>query len=244
MEGTRGRRDCAEANHSCKSPSSLGRRGRLPGIGCLVVVTGLQLATLDLILTAARRRMPNTEFEFPNRITTRRSSSSDAELVVTRRLFRQIEQEGGFVATWQSDGQRFGLPDSLRKLLLDGRTAVIAAPSEVVDELRGIGADLRVIRLTCRLDAALASLTPRACLRRIVGPRLARRLEARSLAPRTDVIPYAGDIPSAIQALTDRMARLEHELLSLASTPPPQASSQTPTKGIRGRRTSATAAAL
>jgi len=226
MEGTRGRRDCAEANHSRKSPSSLGRRGRLPGIGCLVVVTGLQLATLDLILTAARRRMPNTEF------------------VVTRRLFRQIEHEGGFVATWQSDGQRFGLPDSLRKLLLDGRTAVIAAPSEVVDELRGIGADLRVIRLTCRLDAALASLTPRACLRRIVGPRLARRLEARSLAPRTDVIPYAGDIPSAIQALTDRMARLEHELLSLASTPPPQAGSQTPTKGIRGRRASATAAAL
>ncbi len=219
MEGVRGKRDRADKHKSRRWPASLDRRSRVPAIGCLVVVTGLQISTLDLILTAARRRIPNTEFEFPKRITTGRSGCSDAELAVTRRLFRQIEQEGGFVATWQSDGQRFGLPDSLRKLLLDGRRLVVAAPAEVVDELRGIGADLRVLRLTCRLDAALASLTPRACLRRIVGSRLAERLEARTFAPRTDVIPYAGDIPSAVRALTDSLVRLEHELLSLVDAP-------------------------
>ncbi len=179
--------------------------------GCLVVVTAAEQAQLDLLLTAARRRLPSSAFEFPRRITTRRNGPSDAEITITRALFREIEQDGGFIVTWQADGHRFGLPDSVRKLLIAGGSVVVAAPAGVVSELDDICPDVRLLRLAGQLDAARAPLTPKACLRRIVGPRLAERLEAREMPARTDAVPHAGDMPSAVRALSEALIRIERE---------------------------------
>ncbi|HEX7074698.1 MAG TPA: hypothetical protein VF226_11700 [Hyphomicrobiaceae bacterium] len=186
-------------------------RDRMAGdSGCLVVVTAAEQAQLDLLLTAARRRIPHSTLEFPKRITTRRDGPPDAEIAVTRSLFRQIEQDGGFMATWGSEGHRFGLLDSIQRMLISGRSAVIAAPLNLVGELYDVCPDVRALRLTGQLDAVRATLTPKACLRRIVGPRLAERLESRGAA-RTIAVPHGGDMPSAVRALSEALARIEQE---------------------------------
>lgn len=179
--------------------------------GCLIVVTPADQPVIDLLLTAVRRRIPDTAIEFPKRITTRRSGSSDADIVVSRNLFREIERDGAFIAKWEAGGHRFGLPGTVREILERGRSAVIAAPAEIIPELQEIVPDVRVVRLGDRLHAARAQLSPRACLRRITGPRLAARLEATPTAPTTDAVFDPNDLPSAIRFLTEVLIRIERE---------------------------------
>lgn len=179
--------------------------------GCLVLVVAPEPSALDLLLTAVRRRMPLSAFEFPMRLATRRNGLRDVEIAVSRNVFTQIERDGGMIATWAADGHRFGLPDDVRRLITEGKIVVVAAPAEVAPELQGLFPDLRVLRFTDQLDAARAPLTPRACLRRIVGPRIATRLEARVVMPRTDAISHAGDLPSAVRALSEGLLRIEEE---------------------------------
>lgn len=187
------------------------RRSVRSAPGCLIVVTATEQSALDLLLTAARRRLPDSTFEFPKRITTRRNGHTDAELAVTRNLFREMEGDGGFIVTWQVDGHRFGLPDSINRLLLQGNSTVVAAPADVVAELQEACPDVRMVRLTGQLDAARAPLTPRACLRRIVGPRLAQRLEARGMAPTTHSVSHTGDMASAVRALTAALVAIAQD---------------------------------
>ncbi len=191
--------------------SSPARRARSTPPGCLVLVDAPEPSTLDLLLTAVRRRMPDGAFEFPKRLATRQNGQRDVEIAVSRTVFGQMEQDGGMIVTWQADGHRFGLPESIRRLILDGKTAVVAAPAEIAPELQGHCPDLLVLRFTGRLDAARAPLTPRACLRRIVGPRLAKRLESRTFVPRTEAISHAGDLPSAVHALSEGLLRIDEE---------------------------------
>ncbi|MCL4766260.1 MAG: hypothetical protein KJZ80_08510 [Hyphomicrobiaceae bacterium] len=191
--------------------SSPGRRAKTAAPGCLVLVVDAQQSALDLLLTATRRRMPSGSFEFPMRITTRRNGWRDGEIAVTRNAFREIERDGGFAATWQAGGHRFGLPSCLRSLLVEGRTAVVAAPAGAIAELQAICPDLRVVRLTDQLEAARGPLTPRACLRRMLGPRLAAGLETRRPAPRTEAVCFTGHWPSAVRALSETLLRIEEE---------------------------------
>lgn len=190
---------------------SPGRRSSAITPGCLVLVVAPEPSALDLLLTAVRRRMPHSAFEFPMRLATRRNGLRDVEIAVSRNVFALIERDGGMIATWATDGHRFGLPDDIRRLITEGKIVVVAAPAEVAPELQGLFPDLRVLRFTGQLDAARAPLTPRACLRRIVGPRIATRLESRVSMPRTDAISHAGDLPSAVRSLSEGLLRIEEE---------------------------------
>ena len=205
--------------HAAAEPPRLGRSPVFTTTGCLIVVSSSDQPALDLLLTAVRRRMPGTTLEFPRRITTRRSGSLDAEIAVTRSLFREIERDGAFVAQWEADGHRFGLPVSVRELLMGGRSAVIAAPAGIIADLQETCPDVRVLRLAGRLDAARAALSPRACLRRIVGRRVATRLEARTVAPTTNALSPPGDLPSAVRILTDALVTIEQEHAGFAPAP-------------------------
>ena len=187
------------------------RRSGTKAPGCLVLVVAPEPSALDLLLTAVRRRMLDSAFEFPMRIATRRNGQRDIEIVVSRNVFSQLERDGGMIATWAIEGHRFGLPDSIGRLIVEGKIAVVAGPAEIALELQSLFPDLRVLRFTGRLDAARAPLTPRACLRRIVGPRLATRLESRVVTPRTDAISHGGDLPSAVRALSEGLLRIEEE---------------------------------
>lgn len=215
-----------------------------PVAGCLVVVTAAELSVLDLLLTAARRRLPETTFTFPRRIATRRNGPADAELAATRTLFRQIEQDGGFIATWQAGGHRFGLPDSLRRQLLDGSSAVISAPADIVGDLNELSVDVHTVRLAGGVDAARAALSARACLRRIVGPRQAARLEARNPVMQADALAHDGNIPSAVRVLTEALVRIEREHYPLSAGTASRGGAEARARGTWPRRIAATTAGL
>lgn len=182
--------------------------------GYLVLVTAAEQSAVDLLLTAARRRIPDSALEFPMRITTRRNGPRDAEITVTRKIFRELEGDGGFLATWEADGHRFGLPVGVCKLLAEGRSIVVATPPEITAALQELGPQLRCVHLTGKLDSARVPLTPRACFKRIVGPRLAARLEARGVGPRSEAIAYC-DLASAVRALSEVLVCIERERQAL-----------------------------
>lgn len=204
-----------EMNRLHSRQASAGRSKGVPAPGCLVVLTAGELSVLDLLLTAARRRIPETAFTFPKRIATRRNGPAEAELPVSRSIFRQMEEDGAFSATWQAGGHRFGLPASLSNQLLGGGSAVIAAPADVITNLNDICVDVHTLRLVGGLDAAREPLTPHARLHRILGPRQAARLEARSPALRAKALTHDGDIRLAVRTLTEALVRIEraHRLL-------------------------------
>lgn len=193
--------------------------GMIPGRLVLVVATG-QIGP-DVLLTAARRRLPDLRsFEFPKLFTTRRNSSRDAEVSVSREMFRDIERDGCFLAAWAAGGHQFGLPQSIRNALIDGSTVVVCVPGHVVADLQETCPDLRVVRLVGGSAAARQSLTPQACLRRMMGPRLAQRLEnGRRLQARTEAVSCTDGVADAVRTLTDVLARIGQEPAAAFSEP-------------------------
>ncbi len=180
--------------------------------GCLVLVVGPEHAGPDLLITAARRRIADLgSLEFPKVVTTRRNGPRDAEVFLGRDVFHDIEREGGFLASWAIAGHRFGLPLSVRADLDAGRTVVVAVPASAVSDFQDTCAEVRVVRLTAGPDAARQTLTPQACFRRMMGPKLAQRLEGRRLQPQTDAVSCGGDVVAAIRGLTDVLARIDQE---------------------------------
>lgn len=186
-------------------------RGRgQEGGGVLLVIVGAELTGPDLIIAAARRRTGHLRaIEYPLRLTTRRGGPQDTEIPMGRMAFGEIEREVGFAATWEAGGHRYALPASLRHILADGRSAVVAAPAGTLSDLHDLCNELRVFRLITALDAAREPLTPRSCLRRMMGARLAGRLEARGFEAGADVITLAGDIAIAVRDLTAAIERID-----------------------------------
>jgi len=181
--------------------------------GQIVVVTAADTSALDFLLTAVRRRMPSTSLEFPKRITTRRNGLPDAEIWVNRSIFRDIDRDQRFIVTWQADGHSFGLPSNIETIVEQGATAVVVAPAHVVPQLRDAFPSLRVINLADRLEAVRASLSPTARLQRIVGPKIAQRLEGRAGGAISAPVLHNGDFPSAVRVLTEALMEIERGLL-------------------------------
>lgn len=185
--------------------------GMTPGRLVLVVATGPYGP--DVLLTAARRRLPDLRtFEFPKLFTTRRNGPRDAEVSISRELFRDLEREANFLAAWTAGGHRFGLPQTVRNALMDGSTVVVSVPGHVVSDLQDMCPDLRVVRLVGSIDSARQSLTPQACLRRMMGPRLAQRLEGGyRLQAHTEAVSCADGVADTVRALTEVLARIDRE---------------------------------
>ncbi len=181
-------------------------------LGRLVLVVAADHAGPGLLLTAVRRRLSDfSDIEFPKLIATRRNGPSDAEAGVTREVFLDLERDGQFLLTWASGGNSFGLPVAVRARLNEGRTVVISAPADIVPELHESCPELHVVRLSGGVDSARQQLTPQACLRRMMGPKLAQRLEGQRLRPRTDAISGADDMASAVRALSSVLSRISEE---------------------------------
>ncbi len=181
-------------------------------LGRLVLVVAAEHAGPGLLLTAVRRRLTDlSDIEFPKLITTRRNGPSDAEASLTREAFQDLERDGHFLLTWNAAGHSFGLPIAIRAKLDEGRTVVIAAPADIVPELHESCPELHVVRLTGGVDSARRQLTPQACLRRMMGPKLAKRLEGQRLRPRTDAISGADDMATAVRALSNVLSRISEE---------------------------------
>jgi ribose 1,5-bisphosphokinase len=185
-----------------------------PGpMGRLVLVIGGEQPGLDVLLTAARRRFTApSRVEFPQRLVTRRRTFGDTELSTSRRIFREIEREGGLLLSWETGGVLHGHPISVLEALSAGRMVVVAAPAPVLSEAVKRWPDVRVVRVTVGTEAARLPLHPRTCLARMMGAKLRRRLRPVCGEDAVDArVHHSGDLSAAVRSLTEALVRLLSE---------------------------------
>jgi phosphonate metabolism protein PhnN/1,5-bisphosphokinase (PRPP-forming) len=207
-------------------------------MGRLVLVVGGEQPGLDALLTAARRRFAaEARVEFPPRLVTRRRTTGDTEISTSRRVFREIEREGGLFLSWETDGVFHGYAIGVREALSAGSMVVAAAPALAVPEAVKRWPDVRVVRLTVGTDAVRLPLLPRACLARMMGPALCRRSRAICGQDPVDArVHHSGDLSLAVRSLTEALLRV----LGEPKEPRPRAAK--PRSSSRPRAPRATAA--
>ncbi len=178
-------------------------------LGRLLLVVDAHDGGTGLIVSAVRRRCADVpDLIFARRLTTRPDGPHDAESAVSRRAFRDAEQAGEFLVTWDLRGHRFGLPATLRDVLAAGRTVVAAAPAGIVPDIRALWADVRIIRIMAEIDAVRSPLEPRLCLARMLGAKWASRKPIRRGLSVDASITCANDPPEAVRLLTEALMRL------------------------------------
>lgn len=189
-----------------KSPTASAAPGRL------ILVVSPDPTALAVLLDAARRRFqPNPDVEFPVLACTRRGVFGGSELVLNRRQFAEISSSGGFLATWEMHGALAGLPVGARDDLDAGRAVVIGVPSEHVFDRIGIAPHLRpavrIVRVTAHTDRARATLSPKACFGRMLGPRQSRLARARIQPERSDATVHLGaGIGAAVSSISEAIS--------------------------------------
>lgn len=180
--------------------------------GRLILVVGPDPTALAMLLDAARRRFqPNSAVEFPLLACTRRGLFGGSELVLNRRQFAATADSGGFLATWETQGAHAGLPVEARNALDAGRAVVIGVPSEHVFDRTGIAPHLRpairIVRVTAHTDLARATLSPKACLGRMLGPRQSRLARPRIEPERSDASVHLGaGIGAAVSSISEAIS--------------------------------------
>jgi ribose 1,5-bisphosphokinase PhnN len=182
-------------------------------MGRLVLVVSGEQPTLDVLVTAVRRRFATySGVEFPPRLVTRRRTIGDTELSTSRRVFREIEGEGGLLLRWETGGVLHGYPSSVCEALSAGRMVVMATPALAVSEAVKRWPHVRVVRVTIGAEAARLPLHPRPCVARTMGGKLRRCLRSVNGEDAVDAhVHHSGDISAAVRSLTEALLRLVKE---------------------------------
>jgi ribose 1,5-bisphosphokinase PhnN len=133
-------------------------------------------------------------------------------LSTSRRVFREIEGEGGLLLQWETGGVLHGYPSSVDEALSAGSMVVMAAPAFVVSEAVKRWPHVRVLRVTVGTEAARLPLHPRSCLARTMGGKLQRCLQPVSGELAVDAhVHHSGDLSAAVRSLTEALLRLLNE---------------------------------
>lgn len=204
------------------------------GRGVLVVIVGAEGRGKETLVAIARRRFEaDASLDFPARLTTRSQSQANGDTVVTRRALRDMAEAGDLMCRWETDGQEFGLGIAARRSLGEGRTVVVVAGREAVEQLRGVWDDVRVVEVTAGAD----------CVRSALGKRPPVGGDA------VLALHHPGDVASAVRRFHEIIAGMRLERLgdaaplgrSISSGPVVKrfAGGSPARKGLRGERSRA-----
>ena len=145
---------------SGRSMLNLSSRGIGPGR--LVLVVGPSGAGKDTLIGAARARCAgNDAVVFPRRVVTRESSAAEDHDTLSEPDFDRAVRDGAFALWWAAHGLKYGVPVSIDREIVAGRTAVcnvsrtaVAAAREryahCVVVLVTVPAHIRIERLSAR----------------------------------------------------------------------------------------------
>ncbi len=165
------------------------RAGAGPGV--LVAVVGAEGRGKDMLVSIAQRRFGGDScLVFPRRFTTRAAAGVGADVTVSRRVFRDMADQGRFWCRWDADGQSYGLGREVADALAAGATAFVVVDRAALAALRSVWSDVRVVEIMAGADAA------RAFRRRVPGD-----LEVR----------HDGDVAAAAARFHDLIRRLDRE---------------------------------
>lgn len=190
--------------------SGVARRARRKppaGAGVLVVVAGAEGRGKEMLIAIARRRFEaDASLDFPARLTTRSQSNANGDIVVSRRVLREMAEAGELMCRWETEGQAFALGIAARRSLEDGRTVVVVAGRDAVAQLRGVWDDVRVVEVTSGADS--------------VRNALGKRARTAHDAPRREAVValhHPGDVAAAVRGFHEIIARMRLERLGAAA---------------------------
>lgn len=202
--------------HRPASGASRGRRGphgqARQTNGRIVVLASSAPQWRDIVLTILRRRLADDrKIHFPvvAREAARGATQSEGVLALTRRQFRAFEADAAFALIWSDHGMRTGLPRSAVQGLAEGMTLVIPGPAALAIDAHRLSACVSIVAVGAELDKARSSLSPRACLQRLVSPAVRARLERREpgVDPQIEIAVDA-NIGTSIGRLTTIIAAM------------------------------------
>jgi phosphonate metabolism protein PhnN/1,5-bisphosphokinase (PRPP-forming) len=123
--------------------------------GVLVLLVGPEARGKDMLIATARNRYAaNLRMEFPARVVTRPSHLDQEHISISRRAFRDIENNCGFAVAWEHFGTRHGLTAGALQALDDGCIVVIATAAEAVDDFEALGHRIEIVTLHSAVDIA------------------------------------------------------------------------------------------
>lgn len=137
-----------------RTPRKLSKRQEV-STGVLVLLVGPEARGKDMLIAAARNRYAgNLRMAFPARVVTRPSHLDQEHISISRRAFRDIENNCGFAVAWEHFGTRHGLTAGALQALDDGCIVVIATAAEAVDDFEALGHRIEIVALHSAVDIA------------------------------------------------------------------------------------------
>jgi ribose 1,5-bisphosphokinase len=156
------------------------------GPGRLVLVVGPSGAGKDTLIDLARAACADdSSVVFARRVVTREASGAEDNDQVTPDAFREAVARGDFAVHWEAHGLCYALPRGVTDDVEAGRTVVANISRSVIDELRGLYADVVVVAVTAPPEVLAARLLARG---RISDGPIAQRLQRASADIVADVV--------------------------------------------------------
>ena len=131
--------------------------------GVLFLVVGPSGVGKDSLIQGARRRFgDNAGYHFPTRLITRPDEAAGEDhQAVTRADFELLDAAGNFMMSWAAHGQRYGIPKSAERALVDGRSVIVNVSRQVIGQARRSWPPVRVLLVSAPSDALRARLAAR-----------------------------------------------------------------------------------
>ena len=114
--------------------------------GRLIAVVGASGAGKDTVIAYARERLEGGVL-FVRRSITRSADPHEDHEPLSREAFTRREAAGGFCATWDAHGLRYGIPAEAAVHVGNGGTAVLNGSRRALSMLHGVFARVRVVEV-------------------------------------------------------------------------------------------------
>jgi len=151
----------ADAPAEASAPASEGRRQE-PRSGTLILVVGPSGSGKDTLLEAARARMQDDDgIVFSKRVITRIDQIGEEHETVSEAEFSRMAQDGAFFLSWHAHGLRYGIATSALEALEAGKTVIVNASRQGVEDARAQWPQTRVVYVSASEEVLRERLTSR-----------------------------------------------------------------------------------
>jgi ribose 1,5-bisphosphokinase len=130
--------------------------------GRLVLIVGPSGAGKDTLIDIARAALhANPKIEFPSRVVTRASSTTEENIVVSSLAFAANAALGLYSLSWHAHGLDYGVPRSIEASVQTGMTVVVNVSRRVIPDARTTFANVAVAYIDAPVDLRAMRLAKR-----------------------------------------------------------------------------------
>jgi ribose 1,5-bisphosphokinase len=192
-----------ESRQALVLPQHVAQDGAKVG-GHLVLMVGVSGAGKDTLFVLARQQLEASDrFVFqPLDITRPRHRASETHQPVSEAEYRRRMEEGFYSLSWWANDCGYGLPRSIEKPLLDGKTVISIGSRAVVPQALAAYPTLRVVLIEASYTVVRQRLERRG---RETFDQAERRLKRSAVVPIAGVAVLLVDNDGSLAQAADRI---------------------------------------